>query len=349
MTNDKNNDDIEQLLNEFKAQKSDAQSREEKPLEPPKKREELIDFSKPVEQETKRKKKSSEEKKADKDKAKERFGCLAKKIFNKKMIIAVVVLLLAAACSVAAVHAVNRSKTSYLEPYMQTYPGVVFPEGILEKYCDEFGNNPNTVGIIGIGSDEQMRLSYDKCEPIAEGAERFNYVVYLETKELEPLFCNAESYNASDKQIFFTDLKKDYTFQVIGAFYINTNPDDDYGCVFPYNVTEKMTLESANQYVNRINKRLLYTVDGLELTRQDTVLTISCPTDYRKNYRFVIVCKAVEEVNQDAVAVAAKDPYVTYSEYLEAGGDNPFRKPSEWYPDIVIIDENGEKTTAKHQ
>ena len=86
----------------------------------------------------------------------------------------------------------------------------------------------------------------------------------------------------------FSDLKTDYNFKVIGAFYTNTKASDDNGYVFPYNVTEQMEPSSALEFYTMLHYRFLYDT-GASPIRSDKLITISCPTSYHKDFRFVVV------------------------------------------------------------
>ncbi len=349
-----NNDDIDRLLEDYKTRRDNAEKRGIEPLEPPKKRDELIDFSKPNDSETSEKqskakkrkpKKTPEEIEAKKAKINERLKKASSVIFSKKVIIAVICVLLAVALFFAVKYAVDYSKTAYLNPYKSEYPDVSFPDGILEEYCEDYAENPDTAGYIKIGDDEtQFRITAEQCEELTEGAERLSYVVYLDSTQLEEQFASADACNGTSKEVIYSDLCENYTFQVAGAFYTNTKAEDDNGYIFPYNVTEKMTLESMSRYFDGINSRLLYTVSGAQLTRDDRLLIISCPTDYKEDYRFVIVCKAVDSVGSDATATSNENARKTASEY-DSEDNNPYRFASKWYPEIIITDEDGNEST----
>lgn len=350
-----NKDDIGKLLDEYKEQRKNKIT-EQQPLEPPKRRDELIDFSKDdVEEKVKKPKKekpkkSPEEIEAQKQERKEKLKKLTKIIFSKKVLFSLLAVILAVAVGFGVKFAVGYSKTAYLNPYKDKYPDVEFPVGILEKYCDDYGSTPDTMGYISISdTDTNQYLTKSDMQPITDINSTYNYVVYLETKELEQHYKNAEAYNNAYKEIFFSNLFEDFTFEVAGAFYTNTKAEDDDGYIFPYNTTEKMTFESTNQFLERINSRLLYNVKGVDLTRQDTLLTISCPTDYKDGYRFVIVCKAVDKINTDAAATDKKPERIhrTDSEYKESNTENPYRFAGKWYPEIITYDNDGNETTYK--
>lgn len=350
-----NKDDIGKLLEEYKEQRENRIT-EQQPLEPPKRRDELIDFAKDDTEEKLKKakkekpKKSPEEIEAQKQARKEKLKKISRIVFSKKVLFSLLAILLAVAIGFGIKFGISYSKTAYLNPYQEKYPDVDFPVGILEKYCDDYGSAPDTMGYISISdTDTNKYLSKSDMHPISDINSTYNYVVYLDTKELEQHYKNAEAYNNSYKEIFFSNLFDDYTFEVAGAFYTNTKAEDDDGYIFPYNTTEKMTFESTNQFLERINSRLLYNVKGVDLTRQDTLLTISCPTDYRADYRFVVVCKAVDKINTD-IAAEDKNPeriHRTASEYKESNTENPYRFAGKWYPEIITYDDEGNETTLK--
>ncbi len=59
--------------------------------------------------------------------------------------------------------------------------------------------------------------------PVTDGAVTANYVVYLEDNKLEEHYKNADAYNSSSKSVTYTNWLQDYNFQVLGAFYTNTD------------------------------------------------------------------------------------------------------------------------------
>lgn len=342
-------DDIEKLLSDYKEQR-DLKEQEISMPEPPKQREELIDFSKQEEpKKTKKPKKSPEELQALKQKRKDRLNKIVKTVFSKKVLIPFLAVVLIIALVFGISFAVGYSKTAYLKPYQEKYKTVKFPDGILEQYCDIYGENPSTVGYIK-SADLSLDRPVTKSETagVTKDASQFNYVVYLDGNDLEKCYNTADAYNSSSKEFYYSDLFGEYTFQVIGAYYTNTKPDDDNGYVFPYNVTEVMTFESKNQFVDRSKSRFLYTVECLELTRQDTLLTLSCPADGKKDYRFVAVAKAVDKCNTDLKAKPTANPHLTQAEYDTLGKENPYRFSGEWYPEIIVTASDGsEKTKLK--
>ncbi|MDE5973557.1 MAG: hypothetical protein K2G73_02670 [Eubacterium sp.] len=358
MSDNNNNNTIDEILSEYKNQKEQREIREVEPLEPPKRREELIDFSADNTEESSAKKtkhkkehpkKTPEEKAELKAKRNEKTKRILKAVFSKKVMLPILAVIVIVAAGFGIKYYLDYSKTAYLKPYTEKYPDVEFPNGILEKYCNTYGSNPDAVGHIAI-SDIGIDMLVDKSisAPVTDGAATANYVVYLDDNKLEEHYKNAAAYNKSSKAVTYTNWLQDYNFQVLGAFYTNTDEKDDDGYIFPYNVTEKMTFESTNQYLDRIKSRLIYNVSGVEPQRSDTFLTLSCPTDYKDGYRFVVICKAVEEIDSTAQAKDKnpKDVRKTAIEY-ENEKDNPFRFSNHWYPEIVITNDDGTESTIQ--
>lgn len=366
-------DDIGKILSDFKTQKEQRETPIE-PLDPPKRRENYIDFAKSDDEDTAEKqpkkkkepkpKKTPEEleairaaKKEKRDRQKKKnktvLTKVKKAVFNKKMLIALVVIIALIGIIFGVLYAVEQSKGAYLKPYEKKYPDAEFQIGMLEKYCDILGENPDTAGYLeipdielktAVSSDSKKSPYAEKC---TEGAEQFNHVVYLNDNSLENLYSSAAAYNNSAGYMMYSNLFEDYTFKVAGAFYTNTKAEDDDGYIFPYNVTEKMTVKSANDYVSKLESRFLYDT-GINLTRQDTVLTISCPTDYRKNFRFVVV--AVLRDDAETKTKANEKDSINYPKVIfdELKKDSPYKFATKWYPEIIITDSEGnEKTVQK--
>ncbi len=366
-------DDIEKILSQFREQRENKEHEPILPLEPPKRREEYIDFSKPEETEEKPNDKSKKSKKPkktpeeqqqlkaekkaraakQKEKVKTIFKRLKKALFNKRSLIILVLLAAVAAAIFGIKYAVEQSKTAYLKPYEEKYPDAQFQVGMLEKYCDIIGQNPDAVGYLEIPDIDLNTAvsSNEKTFPNAQsctaGAEQFNYVVYLNDSSLENVYSSAQSYNNSSGYMLYSDFFKEYYFKIVGAFYTNTRAEDDDGYIFPYNVTEKMTIDSASEYVSKLESRFIYST-GVNVTRQDIMLTISCPTDYHKDFRFVVIGVLRESTDSKSTATEKSNIHYQQVIYEEMGMDNPYRFAKKWYPEIIITDKEGnEKTIQK--
>lgn len=361
-------DDIGKILADFKEKKERQEQNVIEPVAPPVRREDYIDFAKPKEEpeppEKKKAKKEKkppltpEEKQAKKEerrqKTKQRLEKIKKVLFNKVTLIAVLVIALGVAGFFGINAAVDASKTAYLKPYQEKYPDVNFPQGIMEDYCDIYGENPDSQGYLQI-DDVQLETpvylkdsgKYPYAEDCLDGAQVQNFVVYLNDNSLENLYKDADSYNsdAASGFINYCDYYEEYTFKVAGAFYINTDEKDDNGYIFPYNVTEKMTEKSSNNYISGINNRMLYST-GVTLTRQDKLLILSCDTDYRENFRFVVVCTLSGNDVEKPTASEKKNPWYPQVICDEMGIDNVYALTSKWYPEIIVKDKEGNESTV---
>ncbi|MGN1328989.1 MAG: hypothetical protein ACI4V4_04740 [Eubacterium sp.] len=354
--NIKNQESIDQILKDFQNQKEKKGQENLTPSEGFK--EGPIDFvketlpSEPKEAD----KKPEQEKKVKKAKQKRERKKL--NINFKRLFKVIIIILVVAAAVVGAVfgvrYGINQSKSAYLKPYEKKYPNVEFPVGIMEKYCDTFGENPASVGYIDISeihlsspvvSEENDILPY--AEKNDSKCNQFNYVVYLNDNSLENYYGSAEAYNNSSTGfISYSDLYNEYRFKVVGAFYTNTQPEDDNGYVFPYNVTEELTNKSYSDLFDRLNSRFLYDT-GVTLTRQDKLLTISCPTEFRAGFRFVVVGVLRNESNDKPTATEKSKVHYPQVIYDENNQKNPYDLAYQWYPEIVEKTSDGTIKTRK--
>ena len=377
-------DNIEEILREYQKNRSERKKRHENAaddfLPPPVRRENIIDFSKNEEKKhedapdsdaprtSKRKRKSETELAEKKEKrAKllaqirgkltEKCRALAPKVkavlLNKITLIVIIVAAVAVGGGFAGRAIVNASKTAYLKPYEQKY-NVEFPVGILEKYCDYYGENQSTVAYLEIKETkiktpvyEKSAKKYPAVENLAKNAEQGNFVVYMNDRSLEKLYSTADGYNKAAGEIFYSDLFSEYSFRAVGAFYTNTDPTDDNGYIFPYNTTEKMTAESADSLCDRVSTRLIYNV-GITITRQDRLIFISCPSDYSDNFRFVLVGVQRDDLSAKPKATEKKQSDIRMPQviYDEQELENPYRFADQWYPEYEITNPDTEKTTV---
>lgn len=294
---------------------------------------------------------------SDKDK-KEKRKIKMPNINVKRLLIIVASFVVAAAVVVSAVfgakYAVKQSQSAYLKPYEEKYPGVNFPVGIMEKYCDIYGENPTAFGYIDISetsltapvlSEDNGNLPY--AQKNLDGCEQFNYVVYLSDNSLEKYYSTADAYNKKTSgYISYSDLFNDYRFKVVGAFYTNTQAIDDNGYIFPYNVTEKMTTKSYNDFFDRLDSRFIYDT-GVTLTRQDKLLTISCPTDFRENFRFVVVGVLRNDSTDKPTAVDKEKVHYPQVVYNDRNQKNTFALAFQWYPEIILSETDEKQITRK--
>ncbi len=348
-----NKDNIADILADFEKRKGKKDSQQEQKEAP-----EQIDFAKSksdIRRESKNKKREllKSHSKTKIKKAKEKLHSAD---FKKRLIKIIAIVL----CAVSAVSGLitgvvigmNKNKTAYLKPYIEKYPDVKFPQGILEQYCDDYAKNKDMAGYIEINAPDfksVVQHSSNKKLPYLEsntkGSETFNTVIYMQDNSLEEYYSSIDSFSKTDGYITYSDLFSIKTYKIAGVFYTNTKKEDDNGYIFPYNVTEKMTTESHKNFADRMNSRLLYKT--LTVSRQDELLTISCPTDYEKDFRFVIVAVARSGVPEKSKALPNSKIHYPQKIYDKMHQKNPYELSSEWYPEIVINNGKDNQKTVK--
>lgn len=362
---DFNNESIDDILKDFQAKRESRQNKGEKeeyipvPVAPPKKH---IDFSKkegeenaepkPKKEKVKKEKKPKKEKVKNEKKSLEKF---AKKFSFKIPIIIVLIIALVVGAVFGIGNAIKYSQNAYLKTYQKKYPSVSFPSDILEKYCDSYGKNSSLAGYIKIKDINLDSSVYAKktgnkpyIERSVKGAQVFNNVVYLNDNSLESFYSSADSYNNNATGfISYSDLTADYNFKVVAAYYTNTKAEDDGDYIFPYNVTERQTPQSALDFLDRIKNKSLYST-GITVTRGDTLLTVSCPTDFHKDFRFVVVGVARKD---DKKLTATPRSHIFYPQVIfdETGEKNYFNFTAKWYPTIVVGNKTVEQTIKDYE
>ncbi len=276
----------------------------------------------------------------------------------KRALIAVVAVVAVICLAFGISSAVSNSKSSYLKSYESKY-GFSFPDGMLKEYCDYYGENRNTSGFIKIGDlaletpvFAEGKKAFPYVKSCREDCDLANYIVYLDTNELEQYYNSAEAYNNAEQYISYSNLFSNFSYKVISAFYTNTKPEDDNGYVFPYATPETMTEDSASTFVTDLQTRFLYST-GDSFSRKDRLLIISCPTDFRKDFEFVLVCKLTDATDRSTAKDNDADRiHFPQAVFDDSGKDNPYKLAHGWYPEIVTIvekNENGEDVTKPLQ
>lgn len=358
-----NKDEIERILADFSEKKQSRDNGTAEPLPPPVRREEYIDFSKKAEEPSqeqavkpKKEKKPAltpEQKEQKRQARTEAIKKIKSAVFSKRTLIIIIAVALIIGAVFGGMAISENLKTAYLKPYLKKYPDVNFPVGISEKYCDMLGKNPDAVGYIEIGDTglksavyNKKSKSYPMSEDSTKGSRINNYVVYLNDNSLETFYKDVASYNSSNGFITYSDLVNDYTFKVVGAFYTNTKAEDDDGYIFPYNVTEEMTAKCSYDFLSMLNARFLYNT-GITITRQEKLLTISCDTDYIKDFRFVVVAISCADSSDKPVATEKSRVRYPQAMYSKLGIDKVPNLADKWYPEIVVTDNNSNEKIIK--
>lgn len=336
----------------------------EKPLEPPKRRASLPEEQneatekkpdkpkRPKKNKDKKKKttaskdkKAKSDKKQNKKNAKKFFASLKAKIKAvppkaKRIILIILAVVLAA---IIAIIAVSNAKTAYLKPYEAKY-GITFPKGIAEELCDAYGSDQSTVGLISVDDGDKIILS----ETLNALASHTDYGTELDSEQqfkavsitqdstnIEDEYSTAESYIDSSQKVSVSDLYgKTSTYQVVAAFYVNTNSLDDNGYVFPYNLYGDLTEDSFDEYEDKIYSRALYHT-GYDLNYNDSFLTVSTQSKVYDYCNFVILCKKTDG-DFEKITDTTPNERIHYPQkwYDDNDEHNPYWLASKWQPTV---------------
>lgn len=237
---------------------------------------------------------------------------------------------------------VQYAGTAYLKPYKEIY-GIEFPKGIAEEFCDAYGENQKVVGSLEI-PDLNAKLfvssENDALNPHFENGSRANetpqfrsITFYSKNADIESVYSSVEKYNSAKQEIVFTDLYgKTVKYQVVCAYYVNTNPNDDNGYAFPYNLSGTLTEDSFDGFEDRALTRSLFdAVSNLSYTGQ--YLTISVDSDFMERFRFVILCERIDgKITPITDAVPNEKIHYPQVWYDENNEHNPYWLSSKWQP-----------------
>lgn len=276
---------------------------------------------------------------------------------RKKLVIGAVCIVAVIAIAGSAFAIYDNATTGYLKKYEKAYPGVNFPTGIKAEFCDYYAIHQNMKGYISIPdcgyaeyilSEDSVTKNPTLDKDNSADSLDFNTVVYINDAscDLESVYANMNSYLSSSQKITYSTLYEDYEFNVIGAFYTNTDPADDNGYCFPYNFTKQMTGASFNNYEDRLVHRFLYNTDYKLSYNSDNLITIAADSDFMKNSKFVVV----GVLNAEKQTEAKENDSVHYPQawYDANKQTNPYRFSSQWYP-TVFTDKTQEETSVQSQ
>ncbi len=250
------------------------------------------------------------------------------------------------------------AKTAYIKEYEDKYK-IDFPDGILKEFCDEYGKDQSIVGSLDISDTKTEKLKvyskYRKSNALLEkGGDIYSgqhiRAIALDdgTADIESVYSTPEGYLSASQEVTFNTIFGTEKYQVVAAYYTNTKPEDDRDYVFPYNTYGTLTKKSFYQFQDRIRNRSLYDT-GFKLLEQHYILSISAPSDFMKDFRFVIVCvKTDEDFSKIKKAEANTRIYYPQVWFDKNNQQNPFYLTGKWYPEI-IVDSNGKtkQLTAK--
>ena len=269
--------------------------------------------------------------------------------FKKIAIIAAAIVVLIVGIF-AGIKIADYAKVAYIRDYEKKYQ-VDFPDGIEKKFCDEYGKDQSFVGTLTSKEAKLEKVKvfskYRMGDALLEKGSDIFHAQHIRAisldegvGDIEGAYSTPEAFLSSSQKVVFETLFGDEEYQVVAAYYTNTNPDDDDGYVFPYNTYGNLTEKSFYHFQDRIKNRRLYDT-GYKLLEQNYVLSISAPSDFMKDFRFVIVCVKADDGFEKSTK-AEPNAKIHYPQiwYDTNNQKNPFWLSGDWYPEIVV-DSNG--------
>lgn len=357
-----NDNELDEILESIKNRKEEQTKSDETlhfrgTVEPPVRsaRQEInppvkIETPEPVVEAPKKEKAPKKAKKTDapkNDKNKTSFGYG----FNLKIAVVVAISIILA---IAINFAIAYPTVGYLKSYEQKY-GIVYPRGISKEFCDVYGANQSVVGKLHfddldkdayISSSTVSKSGYVETGTNLDAHEQFRSMALSSAKaDIESVYATAQGYENSTQQISFTDIfGKTKVYQVIAAYYVTTNPEDDNGYQFQYNLHGDLVESDFDNYKDKIETRSLYKT-GYDMSYFDHYLNVSVDSDFMENFRFVITCVEVKKqatpITQTTENKSIHYPQIWYDKNNE---HNPYWLANNWQPEIYT-DESHTDTT----
>lgn len=305
-------------------------------VEPPKKKE------KPAKEKKIKEPKPKKESKPKKEKKKIEL----KKSHKILLLVAGVVVLVGIVAGI-----INYAQTAYLRSYKAKYH-IDFPKGIPEEFCDAYGSNQLFAGRLNILDNDVdvfaqtigSKANFNEGSSFDTDQQLKSISFYMGNPKIENAFNTAEGFVNSNQKVSFTSIYgKAKEYQVVYAYYTNTNPADDNDYVFPYYAYGNLTPQSFTDFQDKINSRALY-YTGYELSYYNSYLTISVPTDFMEDFRFVIVCAEIDKDFEPIKTTTENDKIHYPQKWYDANEQkNPYWLAKKWHP-TIYTDEKQQHT-----
>ncbi len=243
------------------------------------------------------------------------------------------------------------------------YPGVQFPEGMMEKYASLYARNADFVGWLSI---DQLDISL----PVVQGE---NNDQYLKTdfdgkkNKYGSLFVNSYNnmenldmnttifgHNMKDSKMLgnlvyyrtpkgylkaplieFNTLYHNYKWKVFAVILTNGEKEQDNGYLFNYMFANLSSEEVLENYLGEIKQRSLYYPE-VDIALSDKFLTIStCVYDFDEA-RLIILARMVRPGESTAVSgrvYGNENPRYPQAYYDKLKLVNPYAEAEQWYPE----------------
>ena len=278
-----------------------------------------------------------------------------KKLLKKIGIIACAIIA-AIALVFAGIGIVNYAKTAYIRSYEKKY-NVDFPDGILKEFCDEYGKDQSFSGTLSIedtstnvkvfAKQKDGAALLDNGSDVKQDQHIRAISIDKSLGDIESVYATPEGFLKSSQKVTFKTLFGEEEYRVVAAYYTNTKPEDDAGYVFPYNTYGNLTEKSFYHFQDRIKTRRQYDTKYI-LLQENYILSISAPSDFMPNFRFVIVCiKTEDKFEKSKTAEPNKRVHYPQIWYDKNKQQNPFYLAGKWYPEIVLPDGKTKQLTIE--
>ncbi|MBR2956703.1 MAG: class B sortase [Clostridia bacterium] len=245
----------------------------------------------------------------------------------------------------------------------EKYPGVAFPEGMLEKYAALYARNKDFVGWIeidgldislpvvrGDNNDKYLKTDFDgkyskygsifmNCANKVDSL-NYNTTIFGHYMKDTKMFGNLMQYKsiAGYKKapvIEFNTIYGDYKWKVFAAYITNGTSAGDDGYLFNYMFTDLSTNEAVEEFLGEIKLRTIY-YPNVDLAVSDRILTLSTCTYELDEGRLIVMARAVrpgESTDVDLTNIRVNpNPRYPQGYYTEQNLSNPYKSYNKWYP-----------------
>ena len=265
-----------------------------------------------------------------------------KKQRTKQVLTVIGIIVLIIALVFGGIGIYNYSKTAYLKPYIEKYH-IEYPEGILEEMCDAYGKDQSIRAKIefeDINISENVSCIVENDAAFLENGadiqkdQHFRAITMNDDMaDIESLYSTPNLFLKASQSVKLTTLFDKEQYRVVAAYYTNTNPEDDRDYVFPYNFCGNMGEKDFRMFEDIVSHKALYST-GYEFSNEDYFLSISAPSDFMENFRFVIVCIKTGKRGFEKSETAKSNDKILFPQvwYDVNNEENPYRFTSKWQP-----------------
>ncbi len=245
----------------------------------------------------------------------------------------------------------------------EKYPGVDFPEGMLEKYADLYARNQDFVGWINIdglgislpivrgeNNSKYLKTDFDgnknkygsifmNCTNSVDNL-NYNTTLFGHYMKDEKMFGKLMDYKDAKGYktapvIEFNTIYGDYKWKIFAVMITNGTSDGDDGYLFNYMFTDLSSNESVEEFLGEVKLRSLYYPE-VDIAVSDKILTLSTCTYELDEGRLIIMARMVRpgestDVNVESIRFNP-NPRYPQGYYDKNGLSNPYKSYPRWYP-----------------